>query len=209
MRSINLHKSDMANDTETKLELPFYAHRGKPYGAPMEFQLGKKSIAVRQGATRGDIPYSNIARIRLLYRPKNTTNEGYETKIELIKGRSISLGNLSWKSMMDMTRQDGEYRRFVEALVAKTREHNPALQLVAGMPAWLHKLSVLAGAAAVLTMVGLAFQSLLTGSWQLGVLAATFSAYFIWWTWRFMRRNRPQMFEPGAIPSDVMPPVAL
>jgi hypothetical protein len=182
-----------------------YAHRGKPYGAPMEFELGETSLLVQQGATRGHVPYSNIALIRLLYRPKNTTNEGYETKIELIKGRSVSLGNLSWKNMMDMTRQDTEYRRFVEALIDKVRAKNPSVQLAAGMPAWLHKISMVAGACAVFTMIALAFQAIITGSWQIGILAAAFSAYFTWWTWRFMTRNRPREIVVGSLPYEVMP----
>jgi hypothetical protein len=182
-----------------------YAHRGKPYGAPMEFELGETSLLVQQGATRGQVPYSNIALIRLLYRPKNTTNEGYETKIELIKGRSVSLGNLSWKSMMDMTRQDAEYRRFVEALIERAQAKNPAVKLATGMPAWLHKVSVVAGAVTVLTMIALAFQAITTGSWQLALISAAFTAYFAWWTWRFMMRNRPQGLVAGSLPNEVMP----
>ncbi len=105
-----------------------------------------------------------------------------------------------------MERQDPEYRSFVEALVAAVATANPGVLLVAGMPAWLHRLTALAGLAALAALAAVMGQALLNGSLPIALFTGALGAYCGWWTWRYLGRNRPRAFRAGAIPPDVLPP---
>ncbi len=191
--------------SETPL-LALYSHRAKPYAGEAEFRLHPDHVHVEQGRRSGDFPLADIVMIRLLYKPRNTTNEGYQAKLYRRDRRTASLTNLSWKSLVDMERQDADYRRFVEAAVAAVAAANPGVVLVAGMPRWLHRLTALAGLVALAALTTVLGQALLNGSLPIALLTAALAAYCGWWTMRYLGRNRPRSFRPGAIPQDVLPP---
>jgi hypothetical protein len=182
-----------------------YAHRARPYAAEAEFELMPTHVAVRQGRRSGDFPYRDIVMIRLTYKPRNSTNEGYQTKIYRRDKRTASLTNISWKSLVELDRMDAGYRGFVEALVQRTSEANPNVVLVAGMPGWQHKLTVLAGLIAVLALITVTSQALLNRGYPVAFFAGALAVYFVWFTLRFTGRNRPRGFSPDAIPQDVLP----
>jgi hypothetical protein len=182
-----------------------YAHRAKPYAGEAKFRLYPTHVAIEQGRRSGDFPLADVAMIRLLYKPRNTTNEGYQAKLYRRDRRTAALTNLSWKSLVDMERQDADYRRFVEALIGAAAAANPGIALRAGMPAWLHRLTAAAGAAALLALVLVTARAASEGSLPLALVAGLLGLYCGWWSWRYLARNRPRAFTPGAIPEDVLP----
>ncbi len=186
--------------------LALYAHRAKPYAGEAEFRLHPDHLHIEQGRRSGDFPLADIVMIRLLFKPRNTTNEGYQTKLYRRDRRTAALTNLSWKSLVDMERQDAEYRRFVETLITSVARANPRVVLVAGMPLWLHRLTTIAGLAALAALAVVMGQALLNGSLPIVMLTGALAAYCSWWTWRYLGRNRPRTFTADAIPADVMPP---
>ncbi len=186
--------------------LALYAHRAKPYAGEAEFRLHPDHLHVEQGRRSGDFPLADIVMVRLLYKPRNTTNEGYQTKLYRRDRRTAALTNLSWKSLVDMERQDADYRRFVEALIAAVARVNPGVVLVAGMPAWLHRLTALAGLLALAALATVMVQALVNGGYPVALLTGALAAYCGWWTWRYLGRNRPRSFRADAIPPDVLPP---
>ena len=184
-----------------------YSHRAKPYAGDAEFRLYPTHLRVEQGRRSGDFPLVDVVMVRLLYKPRNTTNEGYQAKVYRRDRRTASLTNLSWKSLVDMERQDEGYRRFVEALVAAAAEANPAVALEAGMPGWLHKVTAVAGALAVLALIIVTGRALQNQAWPVALLTAALGLYCGWWTIRYLGRNRPRSFTAAAIPAEVLPPV--
>jgi hypothetical protein len=185
--------------------LATYAHRAKPYAHDAEFRLMPQHLRVEQGKRSGDFPYRDIAMIRLTYKPRNTTNEGYVCKIYRRDGHTASLTNLSWKSLVDLERQDGDYRRFVERLIAEVHRANPGVALQAGMPRWLHIITGLAGLIAMIALVTVTGQSVLNGGLPVAVLTGILALYCGWWATRYLARNRPRGFVVEAIPEDVLP----
>jgi hypothetical protein len=184
-----------------------YQHRAKPYAPEAEFVLKDDHVAITQGARKGNFPYRDIDLIRLTYRPRNTTNEGYVAKIYRRDRKTASLTNLSWKSLVDMERQDASYAAFVRALIGRITAANPAVALQAGMPRWLHLITGAFGAAAVLTMIVVTAQAIRNASWPIALMTGALALYFGWWSWRYLTRNRPRRFTPDALPADVMPPI--
>jgi ABC-type cobalamin transport system permease subunit len=79
---------------------------------------------------------------------------------------------------------------------------------MAGLPRWLFATTAAAGAAALGALAIVTFQAIRTGSWPVAGLTAALGAYLVWWSLRYLRRNRPRSFTPDAIPADVLPPAA-
>jgi hypothetical protein len=192
------------NDDDRYIQ-PNYSHRAKPFSLESEFRFKPDHLSVNHGKRSGNFPYRDIAMIRLLYKPKNTTNEGYEAKIFRRDKHTASLSNISWKGLIEIERKDAEYSAFLHALIAKVSAANPQVILQAGMPLWLHRITAAVGLIAVGIMLAVSYQAVMLGSWQLGVFAVVLAAYFAWWAWRYVSRNRPRHFKPGAIPADVLP----
>lgn len=182
-----------------------YAHRAKPYAGEAEFRLYPTHLRVEQGRRSGDFPLADIVLVRLLYKPRNTTNEGYQAKLYRRDRRTAALTNLSWKSLVDMERQDEDYRRFIEALVAAVAKANPGLALRAGMAPWLHRLTAAAGLLALAALAVVSAQAALNGSLPVALATAGLLAYLGFWTWRYLGRNRPRAFRADAIPAEVLP----
>jgi hypothetical protein len=182
-----------------------YSHRAKPYSQDAEFRLMPTHLRIEQGRRSGDFPYRDIVMVRLTYRPRNTTNEGYMAKLYRRDKRTASLTNLSWKGLVEMERQDAGYRRFVESMIAEIHKANPGVILQAGMPGWQHKATALAGLAAVITLIIVTSQAVLHKSLPMAAFTAALGLYFGWWTIRYLARNRPRGFTADAMPEDVLP----
>jgi hypothetical protein len=183
-----------------------YAHRAKPYAAEAQFVLEPDHVAINQGSRSGNFPYRDIVMIRLIYKPRNTTNEGYQAKLYRRDKKTAALTNLSWKSLVDLERQDVPYSQFVEALISRTAAANPAIVLRAGMARWLHVVTALAGLSAIVALVIVTAQAILNGGYPVALLTGALTLYFGWWSLRYLGRNRPRGFRADSIPADVMPP---
>jgi hypothetical protein len=188
------------------MEAPLtYQHRARPYAGEASFELHPAHMAVAQGSRSGDFAYRDIEMVRLLYKPRNTTNEGYQAKLYRRDRKTVSFTNLSWTSLVDMERKDRAYADFVRELIGRIVRDNPRVVLDAGMPRWLHAVTAAAGVAAILALVFVGVRALGEGGWPMALLTVAIGTYFCWWTARYLTRNRPRRFTADAIPADVMP----
>ena len=62
------------------------------------------------------------------------SSKGFKTQLRLSDGKSVTFGNLSWRSLTDMDRNDAGYHAFVSALAAAIARANPRARFVAGKP---------------------------------------------------------------------------
>lgn len=191
------------------MEMPVlvYSHRARPISAPVDYILTGKGLAMRQDTKEVVLPYADIRRVTLMFKPRNTTNEGYAMTVRGPKRLKASLSNLSWKSLVEFDRQDADYIRFVRELVGRATAANPSVELIAGMPRWRYVAFILAGALAIGAM-GSVMVAALFGeprNLPLAAFAGALAAYFVWWSARFLTRNRPRRFTPDSLPADVLP----
>jgi hypothetical protein len=188
------------------MEAPLaYQHRAKPYAQEARFEMRPDHLAVTQGGRSGDFAYRDILMVRLIYKPRNTTNEGYQAKLYRRDRKTVALTNLSWKSLVDLERQDADYAAFVRALVGRIASANPSVVLEAGFPRWLHAVTTAAGLIAILALIFVGIQALRHGGWPMALMTVAIGLYFCWWTARYLARNRPRRFRADALPPDVMP----
>jgi hypothetical protein len=192
-----------------KQPVVLYSHRARPITAPVDHALTDKGLAIRQDTRELVLPWSDIRSITLTYRPRNTTHEGYQMLVRGPKRMRATLSNLSWKSLVEFDRQDAEYVRFVRALVERAAAANPQVALIAGLPRWRYIAFIVAGVAAVGAMVSVMVAALFgePRNLPLAAFAGALAAYFVWWSARFLTRNRPRRFTPDSLPADVLPRV--
>jgi hypothetical protein len=183
-----------------------YTHRPKPYGGGSIFTLGADRLHILQGPVESEMLFADIASITLVYRPRNSTSEGYHATIRNANNHTATVTNLTFRNAMSIDRQDREYHAFMSALIAAAAKANPALVLQAGLPLWMNILSAISGVAALLAMVMLAFNAVVARNFPIALLLGLLGVYFGWWIWRYVMHNRPQRFSADAIPAVVMPP---
>lgn len=182
-----------------------YAHRPKPFGQEVTYRLDPAHLFVDTGRKQERIGYAQIAAAWLSYRPANVTSQGFRTVLRLRDGRTLTLGNLSWKTYFEAERKDAAYRAFVGALLARVAQANPALVCMAGRPGWLWALSTIAGLMMTGGIAATLVWSLFHGSWTLAGLSALFLVPLVHQAWGMASRNRPAAFSAGAIPAGVLP----
>ncbi len=188
-------------------ELNTYTHRPKPYGGGSIFTLGEDRLNILQGPVESEMLYGDIKSITLVYRPRNSTSEGYHATIRNANNHTATVTNLTFRNAMNVDRQDSEYHRFMSALIASAAKANPAVVLQAGLPRWMNILSAISGMAAIGALVMLTFNALIARNFPIAFLMTLLGVYFSWWIWRYVMHNRPQLFKAGEIPPEVMPPV--
>ncbi|WP_406854125.1 hypothetical protein ABEG18_16395 [Alsobacter sp. KACC 23698] len=182
-----------------------YAHRPKPFGFEVSYRLDPDGLFVDTGRKQETVPYRSIASARLAYAPTNFTTKGYRLALRLADGRTLKLGNLSWKTFFEFDRQDRTYAPFVRALLARAAAANPRLACRTGTPPVLWALSAAAGALAVAGLLAMGFAASQRGGVSAALLVALFVAPLGWQVHAMTMRNWPGSFDPGAPPERVMP----
>lgn len=184
-----------------------YAHRPKPFAADLDMKLTETALIAERGRSRQEFPLASIERIRLSYTPRNTAKHVFRCEVRASDGKSVRFDNLSWLSLIQTARFDGDFRRFVAALVeraAAARKGRP-LALEAGIGMIRYRIMQLAGFGIVIALTAAAMVSAAKASYLVGIASFGLGGYLAWWLLEFLGRNRPQKFSPGAIPPGVLP----
>ena len=182
-----------------------YAQRPKPYSAELELSLeGSRLVAVR-GRSRQEFPLAAIERITLSFTPKNSARRAFACRVQATDGRWVQFDNLSWKSLIEVERQNGPYDRIVRGLIARVAAANPSLALVGGIARWRHTVMSALGLAMLAALLGAAIYAATSGSWPLGLAALGLVAYLGFWLREFLGRNRPRRFTADSVPADLLP----
>jgi len=197
--------SGMDNAEDIDTPPPYWRQRPRPVGFEMVYRIKGDTLEIDSTRKVDTVALATIDQVRFIYAPSNISGKGFKTQLRLKDGKSVSFGNLSWRSVTDMVRDDAGYRAFVEALAAGVAKANPQARFVAGKPRWLWLvLSVVS--AALLVMVALftlrAFQQ---GANPAGWLGIALAAASVWQVWPMVRLNRPRELRSGEVPDDLVP----
>lgn len=198
--------TDLPDTGEAQAHAHAYNFQPRAFGTTVTFRLTPQALEWSSDKGGERIPYGRIARLRASYDPRQLQASRWKLEIWPKSGPKVWLASASWVSLVETTRNDAAYRRFVLALHATLAAANPAVAYVAGRPAWLYWPSLAVAAAAFLAMAMIGVQGLLAGNWPIALLIAAMVAYFGWQMGLWFWRNRPRAYAPGAIPPEVLPP---
>lgn len=183
-----------------------YAHRPRPFGHEVSYRLDPDGLFVDSGRKQDKVPFGAIEQVRLAYRPTNVGAQGYRARLRLSNGRTLTLGNLSWKSWVDVDRRDEAYRRFIAELLTRAGHANPRLVCLSGQPIAMWGSVAVTGLVTCLALAAATILAAMRGSWPVAMLAALVLAGFAWQARLMVERNRPGVFTPEHLPQAVLPP---
>lgn len=194
---------DSADDHDTTL--PSWRQRPRPVGFEIAYRIKGDELEVDSTRKVDRIRLAAVEQVRFTYAPSNISSKGFRTQLRLRDGKSVSFGNLSWRSFTDMERDDAGYRAFVEALSGAIAKANPQARFVAGKPNWVWlTLAIVSGLSLVMLALFTlrAFQQGAAPAGWLGILLAAAS---VWQVWPMVRLNRPQELRTGEVPDELVP----
>jgi len=155
------------------------------------------------GAAR--FPYAAMAELRLSYDPTRFDTRRYRCDVRLANGERGTLWSTHFAGVAEFEDRAATYTPFVRALVAQVAAANPKCSFRAGtrpLAYWSGQLFLLAMAIAavwVLALVGGSALSEVTWT-KLFIVIGLIPLALV-----YARKNRPRIFQPTAIPPDVLP----
>ena len=91
--------------------------------AMREFKLSEEGIDWSAGMASGHVPYRNICRLRMLYRPNSIQSHRFLTELWGQGAPRLKIASSSWKSMVEQERLDQSYSAFVREFIVAFRKH--------------------------------------------------------------------------------------
>jgi len=149
--------------------------------------------------------YSDIAAIRLSYRPVSMQARRFRADIENRDGRRISIVSASWQSAALMAPQSEAYRTFIFALHARLAAAGSTARMTGGLGRTAYVAALVAVALLAVAMMGLLVRALVIGEWAGALFLIGFAALFAWQVGGFIARNRPRSYSVTAVPEALLP----
>lgn len=195
----------MQDDHDIDTPLPSWRQRPKPVGFEIAYRIDGDELEIDSTRKVDRVKLGAVEQVRFIYAPSNISSKGFKTQLRLSNGKSVTFGNLSWRSLTDMERNDAGYRAFVEALSAAIARANPRARFLAGKANWLWlTLTIVSGLSLVMLALFTmrAFQQGASSAGWLGILLAAAS---IWQVGPMIKLNRPRQLQTGEVPDDLVP----
>lgn len=174
-------------------------------GPEFVYRLSKDHLEWEIGNRSGRVSYPMIKRVRLGYKPTNLATSRFLAEIWPLNAPKLQLMSVSAKSIIDLADRGGEYSFFVEELHKRLRESKADCRYEAGFPAWRWWPSVALGVVTFAALIYLIVQALLTAQYLFTLMAVLIGGWFMWQIWQIVMRNRPRVYTPDSIPSDLLP----
>jgi hypothetical protein len=184
---------------------PAYSHKPSLMGAAWEFRLRSDALDWGVGFREGRIPYRNIRRVRLSFRPVTMQMRRFVTEIWSTDGPKLTIASTSWRSLLEQEAKDDAYGAFIRELHRRLAAAGGAATFERGSPAMLYWPGLVIFAGAGLGLAALTARALQEQALAAAALIGGFFALFLWQSGNYFRRNRPGRYRPDALPDDLVP----
>ena len=154
----------------------------------------------------GQIPYRNIRRLRMSFRPVSMQSSRFITELWGEGTPRLKIVSISWKSMVEQERLDRSYSVFVRELHRRISKAASSARFERGTNPWAYWPGLAIFVAVALGLAGGAVQALQASAYTGAAFVGAFLALYLWQIENFLRRNRPGTYNPEALPKEVMPP---
>ena len=195
---------DDQKQTETAAE-PAYSYKPSLMGAPWLMQLTPDALAWTAGRHSGRLPYRDIARMRMSFRPITMQAKRYLTEIWAPGTPKITIASASWKSMMELERKDKPYAEFVAELHRRVAASGARPRCDSGIHPLLYWPGLLIYAGVLLGLAALIVRALQIVNYPAALFVAAFFALSVWQLGQFFKLNRPARYQPDAPPPGLLP----
>ncbi|WP_056795224.1 hypothetical protein [Bosea sp. Root381] len=184
---------------------PSWRQRPRPVGFELSYRLEGDTLVIDSTRKVERIRLEAVEQIRFIHAPSNVSSKGFRTQLRLSDGRSFSFGNLSWRSLTDMERNDRGYHAFVSALAAAIARANPRARFIAGKPKSIWFALVTVSGLALLMLAYFILRALLQGAHSSALLGLLLGAFSLWQVKPMVVLNRPRELASGEVPDALVP----
>jgi hypothetical protein len=185
--------------------LPSYRQKPRPIGFDLAFKLDGDVLEIDSTRKVDRVRLTHVEQVRFTFKPGNIAATGYVTTLRLTDGKTVTIGDTSWRSMVEIERGGERYVRFIRALCEAIRRASPQARFVAGKPKVLWLVFACAAALAV-AMMGLftagAWAGGHQGAFWLGLLIVAVAS---WQAVPLVWLNRPLELPAGEPPEHLLP----
>lgn len=188
-------------------EPPIYRQRPRPVGAGLSYTLESDVLVVDSAHRIDRVPLSAVEQVRFTFKPSNFTTTGYITQLRLSDGRTIAIGDISWRSAAEIERGGARYVSFIAALCGAISCHNPKARFVAGKALAIWVTFACVAAITVMMMGYFAWRAWAQGYTGAMWIGLVLGAIAIWQMVPMVWLNRPLALGTGEIPAHLMPQV--
>jgi hypothetical protein len=182
-----------------------YTYRPSLLGTPWAFELTEHGIDWTAGNRSGHVAFRAIRRVRMSYRPANMQSYRFVTEIWADGAPKLQIVSSSWKSMVEQERLDDAYSAFVAGLHRRIAASGAPVRFEQGSNAikyWVGLAVITALTVGLCVLIVRALQANAMGG---AAFIAAFLALVLWQSLNFLRRNRPGVYRPDALPPTLMP----
>jgi hypothetical protein len=184
---------------------PSWRQRPKPIGFEIAYRLDGDALEIDTTRKVDRVRLAAVEQVRFIYAPSNVTSKAYRTQLRLSDGKSVTFGNLSWRSLTDIDRDDARYHAFVSALSAAIARANPRARFVAGKPYPLWLALAIVGGLSIVMLAFFTLRAFQQGATAAGFLGLVLAAASFWQVWPMVVLNRPRELASGGVPGELVP----
>jgi hypothetical protein len=184
---------------------PSYRQKPRPIGFEIAYKLEDDVLVINSTRKIDRVKLAAVEQVRFAFKPGNISSTGYITQLRLKDGKTITIGDISWRSMVEIERGGARYVRFIAALGAAVAAANPQARFVAGRPFPVWALFCAAVAATVVAMGYFIITALGEGAQGAAGIGAFLLAAVLWQMIPMALNNRPLALGRGEIPPHLMP----
>jgi hypothetical protein len=182
-----------------------FSYRPSLLGAPWDFKLTADGVDFKAGPRSGHVPFRNIRRVRLSFKPVSMQTQRYLTEIWADGAPKLEIVSSSWKSVMEQERRDGPYSAFVAELHARILKSGAAVRFEQGGNVITYWPGLVVFCGVALGLAWLIVRALEAGTTAAAAFIGAFLLLFLWQGGNFFRRNKPGVYSPDAPPSELLP----
>jgi hypothetical protein len=182
-----------------------YTYKPSIMGAPSQFRLTAEGLEWSVGHKSGLVPYGQIRRVRMSFRPANMQAYRFLTEIWSHDASKLKIVSSSWKSMMYQERLDESYSEFISEMHRRIAQAGTATRFEQGRNRFIFWSSVIVFTAVELGLAGLTVRALQADAIGGAGAIAVFLGVFTWQGGNFLRRNLPGIYRPNTLPAMLMP----
>jgi hypothetical protein len=191
--------------TDEVFQNPDFRQKPRPVGFEIAYRLEGDTLVIDQTRKIERVALGAVERMRFFFQPNSISTKGFRTELRLKDGRTITFGNLSWRSFVDLDRQEDSYRNFTRRLAAAVARANPDCRFVSGRSWIIWLVFALIGFGATVGMSLFAFTAWRRGETNAALFAVLMLGLAIWQVEPMVRLNRPRKLTLGEVPPELMP----
>ena len=188
--------------------LPSYRQRPRPIGFDLAYKLEGHELVIDSTRKVDRVDLRAVEQVRFTFKPGNIATTGYVTELRLKDGKTVTIGDTSWRSLVEVERGGSRYVRFITALCEAIAEGSPEARFLAGKRPFIWVAFAFVSIVSIGMMAYFAWRAFISGFSGAMWIGVALGAVALWQMWPMVMLNRPMILKSGEVPAHLMPSAA-